>query len=48
VISRNIMTICPARYQARRRSSGGEIMVKVCGGYTVMTAAEYNTWRKQK
>ena len=43
------MTIYKTRYQAEKaRRKGAEIVVKVDGGYAVMTYAEYNTWKKQK
>lgn len=37
-----------SRYYAKKATSGGEVVVKVEGGYKIMTAAEYNIWRKQK
>lgn len=27
---------------------GGEVVVKVCGGYSIMTATNYQVWKKQK
>ena len=36
------------RYYARKACTGDCIVVKVCGGYTVMTASDYNTWRQQR
>ena len=37
------------RYQAEKaRKKGEEIVVKVSGGYLVMTYAEYRIWKKQK
>ena len=36
------------RYYAKKAASGDEVVVKVCGGYTIMTATQYNTWKKQK
>ena len=43
------MTTYKTRYQAEKaRIKGEEIVVKVCGGYAVMSYAYYNTWRKQK
>ena len=42
------------RYQAVKARatescySTSDIIVKVCGGYVIMTPSEYNTWRKQK
>lgn len=37
-----------SRYYARKAATGAEVVVKVCGGYTIMTAADYNIWRKQR
>jgi diaminopimelate decarboxylase len=37
-----------SRYYAKKAASGDEVVVKVCGGYTIMTATHYNTWKKQK
>ncbi len=43
------MTIYPTRYQAEKsRRKGEEIVVKVCGGYTVMTYTDYQIWKAQK
>ena len=36
------------RYYARKAATGADVVVKVCGGYTIMTAADYNIWRKQR
>lgn len=36
------------RYYARKACAGDCVVVKVCGGYTIMTAADYNVWRKQR
>lgn len=36
-----------SRYYARKAATGAEVIVKVCGGYTIMTAADYNIWRNQ-
>ena len=36
------------RYYARKACHGDCVVVKVCGGYTIMTAAYYNVWRKQR
>ena len=44
----NVMTTYNTRYAARKAASGGDVVVKVCGGYAVMTASDYNTWRRQK
>nr|DAT92244.1 MAG TPA: hypothetical protein [Caudoviricetes sp.] len=37
-----------SRYYARKAATGAEVIVKVCGGYTIMTAADYNIWRNQR
>lgn len=43
------MTVYKTRYQAEKaRRKGEEIVVKVSGGYAVMTYAEYNIWKRQK
>lgn len=36
------------RYYANKAKSGGEVAVKVDGGYTLMSYSNYQTWRKQK
>ena len=36
------------RYYARKACPGDCVVVKVCGGYTIMTTSDYNTWRKQR
>ena len=46
--SRKMITY-ETRYQAEKaRIKGAEIVVKVCGGYAVMSYDYYYTWRKQK
>lgn len=48
------MTIYTTHYQAikaretDRVYSTADKIVKVDGGYIIMTASDYNTWRKQK
>ena len=42
------MIIYPTRYQARKNATSGEVVVKVCGGYAVMTYDEYYVWKNQK
>ena len=43
------MVIYPTRYKAQKaKTSANDIVVKVVGGYTVMTACQYQVWRKQK
>lgn len=36
------------RYQAQKAKKADEKVIKVDGGYMVMTQAEYQIWRKQK
>lgn len=36
------------RYYARKACPGGCVVVKVDGGYMIMTASNYNIWRKQR
>lgn len=43
------MEIYKNRYQAEKvRKKGEEVVVKVCGGYAVMTYRDYAIWKKQK
>ena len=42
------MTIYSTRYQARKDATGSDVIVKVCGGYVVMDAENYLTWRKNR
>lgn len=45
----NVMTgLYTTRYYARKACPGDCFVVKVCGGYTIMTAANYNVWRNQR
>ena len=37
-----------SRYYAKKCAKGDEVVVKVEGGYTVMTADFYRIWRTQK
>ena len=37
-----------SRYTAQQNVHGGDRIVKVCGGYIIMTQREYQIWRKQK
>lgn len=37
-----------SRYYANKAKHGGEVVVKVCGGYSIMTATNYQVWKKQK
>ena len=36
------------RYAAKKDACGGDMVVKVEGGYKIMTAQEWQTWRRQK
>lgn len=36
------------KYYARKACSGDCVVVKVCGGFTIMTATDYNIWRRQR
>lgn len=42
------MYIYKNRYQASKDKRAGEVIVKVCGGYVIMTADQYFVWRGQK
>lgn len=42
------MVIYKNRYQANKHKSYGYVVVKVDGGYTVMTAQDYLIWKNQK
>jgi hypothetical protein len=45
----NIITgLYISRYYARKAATGADVVVKVCGGYTITTAADYNIWRNQR
>ena len=37
-----------SRYYARKAATGGDVVVKVTGGYKIMSASDYNVWRKQR
>lgn len=37
-----------SRYYAKKCAKGDEKVVKVEGGYTIMTYADYNIWKSQK
>lgn len=36
------------RYYAKKVATGNDVVVKVDGGYTIMTASEYQIWKNQK
>lgn len=42
------MIIYKNRYQATKHKKNGDVVVKVEGGYTVMTAQDYRIWKNQK
>lgn len=43
------MEIFKNRYQAEKvRKKGEEVVVRVCGGYAIMTYFDYQVWRTQK
>lgn len=45
----NAMTgLYTTRYYAHKACPGDCVVVKVCGGYAIMAAADYNIWRKQR
>lgn len=45
----DIMTgLYTTRYYARKACPGNCVVVKVCGGYMIMTASNYNVWRRQR
>lgn len=45
----NAMTgLYTTHYYASKAATGADVVVKVCGRYTIMTAADYNIWRKQR
>lgn len=37
-----------SRYYARKDARNDQVIVKVDGGYKIMSASDYNIWRKQK
>lgn len=43
------MEIYKNRYRANKaKTDKNDVVVKITGGYKVMTASEYQVWRKQK
>lgn len=42
------MYIYKNRYQASKDKAADEKIIKVCGGYVLMTADQYRVWRSQK
>lgn len=37
-----------SRYYAKKEARSDEVVVKVDGGYKIMSYSEYTIWRKQK
>lgn len=37
-----------SRYYARKEATAEEVVVKVDGGYKIMTAEDYKIWKMQK
>ena len=37
-----------SRYYAKKNACSYEVVVKVCGGYTIMDAADYRIWKNKK
>nr|DAE60061.1 MAG TPA: CRISPR-associated protein [Caudoviricetes sp.] len=37
-----------SRYHAKKEATGAEVVVKVSGGYKIMTAEDYKIWKMQK
>jgi len=37
-----------SRYYAKKHAKGDDVVVKVNGGYTVMSADYYKIWKNQK
>jgi len=42
------MTTYKNRYQAKKHISGYDKIIKVCGGYVIMSPQQYRIWRRQK
>ena len=42
------MTIYTTRYAAYKAKTSDEKVIKVCGGYVLMTADQYRIWKNQK
>lgn len=42
------MKIYETRYKAKKAATGDDVVVKVEGGYTVMSASDYQVWKRQK
>ena len=37
-----------SRYYALKAATGDEVVIKVDGGYKILSASDYNIWRKQR
>ena len=37
-----------SRYYANKAKSDNEVVVKVCGGFKIMSVYEYEDWKKQR
>lgn len=44
----DLTVLYPTRYQARKHANARDVVVKVVGGYKIMTAFDYKLWRHQK
>lgn len=42
------MKIYETRYKAKKAATGDDVVVKVDGGYAVMSATDYHAWKMQK
>ena len=42
------MTIYPTRLEAMKYKTSNDVVVKVEGGYTLMTIFDYCVWKQQK
>ena len=42
------MTIYKSRYQANKVKEYGQVIVKIEGGYTIMSYQDWIVWKKQK
>lgn len=42
------MFIYETRSEAKKDATSADVVVKVCGGFVIMDAAQYRIWQKQK
>lgn len=42
------MEIYETRYKAKKAATSDDVVVKIEGGYTVMSASDYQIWKMQK